>query len=407
MLANENIKYAAKNLWKRKLRSSLTILSIFVGITTIFIFISFGMGLYTYINDLSSEIGVDKLIIQVKGIGAPGTDDTFSLGDSDLRAIEQTRGVIEAIGLPFSAVAVKKGETTRYAYLVGMPLEDKAKLKLALETFTIDIETGRMLEEGEDNKVLLGSNYQKDNNIFQKGLAIGDKVSLNGYDFKILGFFEEVGNPQDDSNVYVTIDAYKKLTGSNIINYAIIEARVDDVSRIEETRQRAIRNLRRERGLEEGKEDFYIQTAQQLIESFSAALNIVIGFIILIAIISVLVSAINTANTMFTSILERTKEIGVLKAIGAQNKEIMSIFLLESSILGIIAGIIGVAVGYLLSSLGGLILTQLGWGFLQPLFTWQLFAGCILFATLVGTLSGIIPALNASRQKPVDSLRYE
>ena len=110
---------------------------------------------------------------------------------------------------------------------------------------------------------------------------------------------------------------------------------------------------------------------------------------------------------MITSVLERYKEIGVLKAIGARNSKIFTIFLFESSFLGFIAGVLGVAIGFGLSWIGGKILTGVGYGFLQPHFGWQLFVGCVAFAVLTGAISGVIPAFNASKTNTVDALRYE
>ncbi|MEI6849688.1 MAG: FtsX-like permease family protein, partial [archaeon] len=119
------------------------------------------------------------------------------------------------------------------------------------------------------------------------------------------------------------------------------------------------------------------------------------------------VSAVNTANTMITSVLERTREIGTMKAVGARNKEILKIFLFESSFLGFVAGVLGTLLGFDISFTIGTILKNLGWGFLQPGYPWYLFVGTIAFATLTGALSGIWPAYRASRLKTVEALRYE
>ena len=110
---------------------------------------------------------------------------------------------------------------------------------------------------------------------------------------------------------------------------------------------------------------------------------------------------------MITSVIERTKEIGVIKAVGAKNSELVKIFLFESATLGGIAGIIGVVVGYGVTSLAGSVLDSLGWGFLAPFYSWELFVGCILFATATGAISGVIPAIRASKVNTVDALRYE
>lgn len=131
------------------------------------------------------------------------------------------------------------------------------------------------------------------------------------------------------------------------------------------------------------------------------------GFVILIALISVIVSAINTSNTMITSVLERVREIGVMKSVGARNSEIMKIFLFESGFLGFVAGVLGVGIGWIISYVLGKIIAGAGWSFISPAYPWSLFAGCIFFATLTGALSGLVPAINASRISPVQALRYE
>ena len=131
------------------------------------------------------------------------------------------------------------------------------------------------------------------------------------------------------------------------------------------------------------------------------------GFILLIALISIFVSSINTANTMITSVLERTQEIGVMKSIGARNSEIFKIFLFESSVIGFVAGVLGVLLGVFLTLIAKQILVQLGWSFLKPYYSFWMFFGCIAFATITGAVSGVFPAINATKVSPVKALRYE
>lgn len=403
----DNLNYSIKNLYKRKMRSFLTILSIFIGITTIFIFISFGYGLYDYVNTMSEDMGVDKFIVMPKGgMGAPGTDSTISLNDDDLNTIEKTNGVKDVAGLYINIFQVEYNSETKYIFGMGFP-KDTSHAKLISSLLTVDIEKGRELKKDDTKKVVLGHNYLIENKIFEKSLDIGQKIIVNGEKFQIVGFYGAIGNPQDDSNIYMPEDDLKSLFSNKNISYAEIIGSVDNVDNILSITDNVKRNLRKERNQEKGQEDFYVQTFDELIAQFSTALNIVIGFIILIALISVVVSAVNTANTMITSVMERTKEIGVMKAIGARNSTIRNIFLLESSLLGFIAGIIGVIFGAIFSIIAGKILTELGWGFLSPHFSWQLFLGLILFATLVGTVSGVTTAIQASKQNPVDALRYE
>jgi putative ABC transport system permease protein len=409
MFTKENFNYALRNLWSRKTRSFLTILSIFIGITTIFIFVSFGLGLYSYINELSEELGVDKLIINPVGSGAPGMDSAFSLGDSDLNAVKRTRGIVSAAGMSAASGMILRENKVVYQFLAGIPTKDREEYNLVREFFgSYDIIAGRWLQDGDDSRVMLGYSYTLPNRIFQRPLKVGDKININNVDFSVIGFLSEVSNPADDAQIYMTSDGLNNLVNpGNEINYGWIIAKVNNVDNIDEIAERVERNLRRHRGLEEGKEDFTVASFEELIETFSAVLNIIVGFIVLIAFISIFVSAINTANTMFTSILERTKEIGVMKAIGAQNSDIAIIFLLESSMLGFIAGVIGVAIGWILSIIGANVLASLGYSFLSPSFPIWLILACVLFAMLVGTISGVLPAYNASQKKPVDSLRYE
>jgi putative ABC transport system permease protein len=276
---------------------------------------------------------------------------------------------------------------------------------LIMDVFNIEIESGRELKSGDSGKVVLGHNYQLDGKIFDKGLELNDNVEVQGEKLKIVGFYEEIGNPQDDSQVYVVDDYLKELyPATEDYSWIIVEV---DLEEIDSAKENIEKNLRKNRDLEKGKEDFFVQSFEDMIESFSGALNIIVGFVLLIALISVIVSAINTANTMITSVLERYKEIGILKAIGARNSEVFKIFLFEASFLGFVAGCLGVLIGWLISSTAGAVLQTVGYGFLQPYFNVWLFIGCILFATLTGAISGAIPALRASKIDPVDALRYE
>jgi len=403
LISKESINYSLRNLKHRKSRSFLTILSIFVGITTIFIFLSFGLGLVGYINELTSSSSADKVLIMPKGSGAPGMDQNFALTEKELEIIEKTSGVFDVAGVYFKPAEVKQGNKIIYTFLIGY---DPKKSDILLESIGISIENGRNLQSSDEGKVVLGYNYQIPNKIFPKPYKLNDKIEVQGKKLKIIGFFESIGSPPDDSQIYVTNDYMPKLYPDENLSYGEIIARVD-IDNLNKVVENIEKNLRKERNLEKGKEDFYVQSFDDLIEQFSSALNIMIGFVILIAFISVIVSAVNTANTMITSVLERTKEIGVIKSIGAKNSEVLKIFLFESSFLGFVAGVIGVTIGWLLSSLGGAILDNLGWGFLSPNFSPYLFIGLIAFATITGAISGVIPAIRASKINPVDALRYE
>jgi len=401
MIGKETIKYSLKNLSKRRSRSFLTILSIFIGIVTIFIFISFGWGLYNYVGEISSSSSADKIIVQSKA-GFGGIDSTFGLTNDDLSAVESTAGIFQASGTYFRAAQIEFNDESKYVFLTGYD----PKKPLIMDIFGIGAIEGRMLRPGDGGKIVLGYNYLEKDRIFSKAVSLNSKVKINGVYFKVVGFLEKVGNPSDDSQIYISNDAFEELYPDEdlVYNWVIAQADLNDV---DQTIERVEKKLRQERDQEEGKEDFFVQSFQDYIEGFSVALDIVVGFVILIALVSVLVSAINTANTMITSVLERVKEIGIIKSIGAKNSDVFGIFLFESGFLGFVSGVLGVLVGWGLSSLGGAILDNLGYGFLSPYFSPWLFVGCVTFATLTGALSGIIPAVNAAKTNPVDALRWE
>jgi len=401
----EMIKYAKTNLLMRKTRTFLTLLSIFVGITTIFIFISFGLGLYSYIQELAGESSLDKFIVQAKGTGAPGLDQTFALDETDLKEVEKTLGVKQALGFYADVLEVEHKREKKFVFASSWEATNENN-QLIEEAFGFSVSPGRSLRKNDAGKVVLGYNYQLPNKIFSKPLKIGDKIKINGEDFPIIGFYESVGNPQDDSNIYLPVQDFKKLLGEDK-KFAMVFGQVHSPDEVSSVVERIQKNVRKNRNLDEGKEDFFVQTYEELIEQFGAVLNIVIGFILVIALISVLVSAINTANTMVTSVLERTKDIGVMKAIGATRKMIRNMFLIESGIVGFTAGIFGVFFGWAISSALGTVLTALGWNFLAPKFSLILFISLILFSTVIGIISGVTIAIQASLMKPVDALRYE
>jgi len=207
MISKENIKYSLNNLKKRKARSFLTILSIFIGIATIFIFISFGLGLYVYVNSFVSETSADKITIQPKGVGAPGIDDTFALTKDDLEAIRKASGVFEASGMQFKVAEVESRNVKKFIFLIAFDPEKE----LLTELSDIEVFKGRNLESREKGKVLLGYNYLIEDKIFPKALEVNDKITIKGESFKIIGFYEPIGNPHDDSNIYMTEEQFEEL----------------------------------------------------------------------------------------------------------------------------------------------------------------------------------------------------
>ena len=400
----DEIKYSLKNLKNRKLRSFLSVLSILIGITAVFALVSFGMGIQAYMDELGEQAGVDKLYVQPKGAGMPGMDENFYLTQDDIDFVAKIKGVDDITGMYFKSGELRFRDQVKYYFVIGM---DVKELEFLMEGFNIDIEKGRDLKKGDMNKVVLGYNYLLEKRIFDKPLKIGDKVELNGEDFEVVGFYSEVGNPADDAQIYVTLEAFEELYPENAGQFSYVMLSAEKGVDTGELADKITDKLRKFKDQEEGEEDFFVQTFEDIIETFGSIITILNGILILIALISLIVASVNIMNTMYTAVLERTKEIGIMKAVGARNSNILFVFVFESGFLGMVGGILGVGLGFTVASIGGAVAAGAGYSLLKPIFPWYLIIGCILFSFLVGALSGLMPAIRASKQKPVDSLRYE
>ncbi|MFO7710486.1 MAG: ABC transporter permease [Candidatus Woesearchaeota archaeon] len=393
-------KYSLKNVATRKMRSVLTTLSIVIGIASIFAILSFGLGLQSYINELATEAGTDKFFIQARGMGAPGTDDSFSISEQDLEIVSGVSEVEEIAGLYMKVAEIEYDDETIYKFIAGV---DPDKLDLIEEAFTIDLLEGRRLREGQKSKVVLGYNYRE--KLFDEPVYEGDKINIQGKRFDVVGFYEEIGNAQDDEMVYMTHAAMEELDPEIKYSYVIGKAKENvDMDKIAETIEEELRDAK---GIEEGEEEFYVQTFSDALETFRTIIDVLNAILFLIAFISMIVAFVNIMNTMYTAVIERTNEIGIMKAIGARNSSILIIFLFESAFLGFIGGLLGIGLGYVIASIGGGFAASAGYALLSPVFPPALIIGCIAFATGVGALAGVLPARQAANQNPVDALRCE
>ena len=165
--------------------------------------------------------------------------------------------------------------------------------------------------------------------------------------------------------------------------------------------------MRNSRGVEEGEEDFTTNTASDIIDSFQSQLSLIRGFLVGLGAISLLVGGIGIMNTMYTSVTERTQEIGVMKAVGATRRQILTVFLIESGIIGLMGGILGTVLGIGISfAASGIISQQVGIQ-VTPGTSPGLIIGALTFAFVVGMISGFFPARKAAKKNPVEALRYE
>jgi len=399
-------KYGISNLRKRKMRSWLTMIGIFVGMAAVVALVSLGQGLEKYIDDEFEKLGKNKIFIMTKGGYMPGMSEVKFTID-DLNEVDKVNGVTGVARMPFGAVEIKFNKVKKYAFGMGWPLKGEERKIMDSMFSSYEIEKGRPFRKGDKYKVILG-HYYLDKELFDGNIKLGDKIEINGKNFDVMGFYEVIGNPQDDVNVYMPIDTYYEVLEKdpNELDsiYAVLGPN-EDPAVVSERIEKA---LRKSRDVEEGKEDFTVQTPQEMLEAFGNVLLIIQIVLIGIAGISLFVGGIGIMNTMYTSVLERTKEIGIMKAIGARNRSILTLFLIESGTMGLLGGIMGVILGMGISKFVEIIATiALESALLKAYFPWYLIVGTLVFSFVIGSLSGVIPAYQASKLKPADSLRYE
>lgn len=400
----ELFKIATRNLQRRRLRSALTMLGIFIGIATIVSIISLGNGLEKAVLEEFQSLGTDKIFIEPRGQGgAPGTDTTTAkLRDRDVREVEGVLGVKDSAGMLFRSLKVEYDDVVRYTTAFGIPTDER--VDLVMEAFDMNPQLGRDLKQGDRAKAVAGHLYLGGDLFEGKNLKLRDKVLLNDKEFKIVGFFETFGNTVDDQTFTIPAEEFEDLYGITD-EWSMIIARVDgDPNQVAE---RIEKQLRKSRGVEEGKEDFSVSTAEEFLGGFTDILNIIQVFLGGIAAISLIVGGIGIMNTTYTSVLERTQEIGVLKAIGARNEDIAKIFLIESGMLGMVGGLIGIGIGYGVAKIVEIVVTASGNTILQADMTFMLFFGTLAFSFFIGALSGLLPSIQASKLEPTEALRYE
>ncbi|MDD5193799.1 MAG: ABC transporter permease [Candidatus Nanoarchaeia archaeon] len=397
---------AIRNLKKKKLRSSLTIIGILISIATIFILISLSIGLNNAVNEQFRLLGTDKFFIIAKGqIGAPGSGGAVELTTKDVEIIKKVRGVKEVSYFVAGNAKIEYRDKARYYMAIGAPWDERST-KMMFESMNLKIEEGRFLKDSDKGKILMGYNY-KYANLFDKPIGVQDKIKLNEKEFQVVGILTAVGNSGDDQQVYISMEDFKELfnSGDRVDQIVIQIQSGEDIKTVSENVKRKLMSFR---NVNEKTRDFEIMTPEELLRSFGTILDIITAFLLGVAGISLLVGAIGIANTMYTSVLERTKEIGVMKAIGAKNSDILNIFVIESGILGLVGGILGIMVGIIVGKIIEYIaVNQLGTNLLRVDFPWYLIVGCLLFAFLIGSLSGLMPAKQASKLRPADTLRYE
>jgi putative ABC transport system permease protein len=419
MKPSKSLKLALNIIVHSKLRSWLTIIGIVIGIAAVVAIVSIGEGMQAGVESHLGGLGAELITISPGGgrastgfrgpPGGPGGGETATATETE----DLTKKDVQVLRT-IDGIAAIQGTVsgTGEVYYLG----EKATISIEgvdplvwKEITTSELASGRFLGSSDYNAVVLGSRIAEDT--FKQPLTVNRVLTIEGKSFKIVGILQESGSfDGNDRTIIMSIDAARDtlvdVGDEEFDSITIKAANTDDVEQIMEE---AAEKLLISRHLTEDTQDFRIMSPKAMQETMSDITQTMSLFLEAIAAVSLLVGSVGIANTMFTSVLEKTKEIGIMKSIGAKNGDIMMIFLLNAAIVGLIGGIIGVCLGAGISSLLpmlGMRIMGMG-GELTTRITPMLLVYAILLAVGIGVAAGVVPAHRASKLKPVDALRYE
>ncbi len=396
---------ALKNLKHRGIRSWLTLLGIFIGVTAVVGLIGLGTGLQAAVGAQFGVSSTQALTVQAGGLnafGAPGSGAVNKLTRDDTAAIEKLSTV--EFATPRNLETIKIEYNDKIVFGMAISLDDRMESQM-YETMDLEAGQGRMLQSGDLGKIVIGSNYAYgDKNGFDKGIVIGKTVLIQDERFKVIGILKKKGSFMLD-NIVIMYDEDL----NDLMNYGdevdVIGVLVKDPDLMDRAKEEIEKLLRQRRDVDIGEEDFEVSTPDAILETVNSVLGGVKAFIIIIASISILVGALGIVNTMTTSVLERRKEIGIMKAIGAKNSQVFLQFFFESGMLGLIGGLVGVVLGTMISVGGVIGINSFIGSDLSPSIDFILIGSALLGSFIVGAIAGIAPAMQAAKQNPVEALR--
>lgn len=401
----EYFKIAIKNLKARSLRSWLTILGVVIGIFLVVALLSLSEGIKNAILAQLKMIGDDVLMVMP---GDEGDIMTAMIGglmlsDDNLRAIERAEGVDLVVPNLWRAQTARHKKEAKTVFILGYLREETQDF--FKESLGFYIEEGDWPRVGR-REVMVGHLVPKD--IFP-GMKIGDEIIVGGINFKVAGILRTLGSRQDDSMVGLDMKYFHQVTGikegAHFAAIRIKEGFTPD--QVSANIMNEAGDVKRARGKPETVTPFTVFTPDAAIDMVGDIMLLLQVMIFSIAGIAIIVSTVGIMNTMYTSVRERTKEIGIIKAIGAKNKDISRIFLIESGIIGLIGGIGGVIFGFTLAKT---IETYLQFNpvfVLEAVISPTLIIFTLLFSFILGCLSGYLPAKSAAKLNPVDALKSE
>jgi len=424
MKLQKSFKLALNILVHSKLRSWLTIIGIVIGVASVVAIVSIGEGAQASIQERLGGLGADIITVSPGFSRASGgfrggpegertstttSKATKNLTQKDVQVIKSIEGVAFING-----IVSGRGSMTYLAQTASVSIEGVDALAWK-NIITTELESGRYLDPGDTNSIVIGNRIAK--SMFKQQLAPNMAVTIEGKSFKIVGILKAsgggFGGGGGDNNVFMPVATARELLRPGSDDFDSISVKVSDPNMVELIVNETDSKLMLSRHVTARTKDFTVTSSQQLQSQIASVTGTLTTFLAAIAAVSLLVGAVGIANTLFTSVLEKTKEIGIMKAIGARNSDIMTIFLLNAGLVGLTGGLIGIGLGSGISMLLPNFLSRLPFGgggangTIRTVLPFNLLISALLLSVSIGLIAGAIPAYRASRLKPVDALRYE
>lgn len=387
-----------------KMRSVLTTLGIVIGIVSVTLMGTAIEGMSRSFNEMVSKIGADVLFVQKFSWFSSQEDFEASRNRKNID-LKQFRAVRDQ-GTTIAAVSPLTGTRLPIKYrslssdgIIAVGVNDQY-----MQVGGLNMEMGRFFSQAESNGdrpvIVLG--YTIAEKLFPNETPLGKLVKLGSHSFRVVGVVVKQGSflgMDMDNRVYIPITNFLQKF-SNVRRGMDIHVKAANINDLENTKEELRGILRKVRGVKPGaKDDFAINQQEMFIQTFNQIGGVIAGIGLFITALSLFVGAIGIMNIMFVSVTERTKEIGIRKAIGAKRSTILIQFLIESAALALLGGIIGIIISYPLSLLINQILPTS-----MPLSVVGIALG---ISVLVGVVSGFLPANRAAKMDPVEALRHE
>ena len=390
MRVTKLFKIALSSVWSNKMRSFLTMLGIIIGISSVIVLVGIGQGSKQQITDQIESLGTNLITVNITG------NKTASISDEDLADLKTKPGIKDiAPALSQGNVNVKaEGKTSTTSLEASTPVYSEIR--------KITVSAGRFINDtdvAERYKVLvIGTDTAT--NLFSTTDVVGKKMYVNGIEFTVVGVLTSQGSSSagsSDDRIILPLSTAERLLKTTKIKTFYAEATdKDSVSEAMSYLQ-----LFLNKKYNNDTKSFKVFNQSTLLDTANATTQSLTTMLAGIAGISLLVGGIGIMNIMLVSVIERTREIGIRKAIGAKRKSIQLQFLIEAASISSVGGIIGVLLGYL----GGYAAENLFK--MNVLISSNVVIGSFIFSFLVGVIFGIYPARKASKLNPIDALRFE